>query len=421
MLRVIVFLLLFFAQVGFLVGLDIYAYQAVRALAAPRWVRRLYWVFHGLVYAVNAGLYLLRPLGTSLPTPTVFAILTGFLLLYLPKLLMAALLLAEDLLRLLRRLARGLRSWLAVRRHWPEPARPPLARWRPVSWLALLAAVVLFGLMVDGVVRGRDNFTVRHVTLNLPNLPPAFDGLTITQISDLHVGSFANGAELAKGIDLAAAQKSDLVLMTGDLVNGKADELEGRLDILGRIRAPLGVYAVLGNHDFGTYNRWPRPEDQEANFQRILAAYPRLGWRLLRNEHVVLTRGDDRLALLGVDNWSRRFGPSHGDLEAACRGVDGVACRLLMSHDPSHWDAEIRPKHPEIVVTFSGHTHAGQFGIERPGFRWSPAEWFYVEWAGLYQEGSQYLYVNRGLGFIGLMGRVGIPPEITVFTLHRSK
>lgn len=420
MLRFFAFVILFLLQVGLLVGLDAYFYQAVRTLTARPWARRLYWGLHGAVYLLNLALYLMRPLGVTLPTLAMFAILTGFLMLYVPKLPGVALLFAEDLLRLLRRAGRKLRAWSSARRHLAQPARAPVARWKIVSLAAAAAALLVFVLMADGVVRGRDSFTVRRETLVLPHLPPAFDGLTITQLSDLHVGSFHNGAELARGIDLAAAQKSDLVLFTGDLVNVRADELDGRMDLLRRIRAPLGVFAVLGNHDYGTYYRWPSEAAHQENFRRLEAAYPALGWRLLKNEHVILRRGADRIALLGVENWSRGFGPSRGDLAAAARGTEGVPVKLLLAHDPNQWDAEVRPKHPDIDVTFSGHTHAGQFGIERPAWRWSPAHLFYEEWAGLYRKGDQYLYVNRGFGFVGLLGRVGIPPEITVFTLRRK-
>jgi hypothetical protein len=371
MLRFIAFAILFLIQVGFLVGLDIYFYQAVRTLTRRPWARRFYWALHAAIYLANVGLYLVRPLGVTLSTRTVFTILTVFLMFYVPKLPGVALLLVEDLFRLLRRAGRKLRAWSSARRH-------------------------------------------------LPDLPPAFDGMTITQLSDLHVGSFHNGAEFARGIDLAAAQKSDLVLVTGDLVNVRADELDGRMDVLRRIRAPLGVYAVLGNHDYGTYTRWPSPGARTDNFRRLEAAYLELGWRLLKNEHVILRRGADRMAILGVENWSRNHGPSRGDLDAAARGTGGVPVKLLLSHDPTHWGAEVRPKHPGIDVTFSGHTHAGQFGIERPIWRWSPAQLFYDEWAGLYRKGGQYLYVSRGFGFVGLLGRVGIPPEITVFTLRRK-
>jgi len=177
---------------------------------------------------------------------------------------------------------------------------------------------------------------------------------------------------------------------------------------------------VLGNHDYGTYTRWPSPGARTDNFRRLEAAYLELGWRLLKNEHVILRRGADRMAILGVENWSRNHGPSRGNLDAAARGTGGVPVKLLLSHDPTHWGAEVRLKHPGIDVTFSGHTHAGQFGIERPIWRWSPAQLFYDEWAGLYRKGGQYLYVSRGFGFVGLLGRVGIPPEITVFTLRRK-
>ena len=217
---------------------------------------------------------------------------------------------------------------------------------------------------------------------------------------------------------MVLAEKPDLILFTGDLVNDLATEMEDYMDVFERIRAPMGVYSTLGNHDYGDYVWWNSPEEKAANLERVKQIHGELGWRLMMNEHVALERGGDKIALLGIENWSAkaRF-PRHGKMNLAYPGSEKYAFKILMSHDPSHWDAEVRPKYPDIDLTLAGHTHGFQFGVEVPGFRWSPVQYVYDQWAGLYESGKQKLYVNRGYGFIGYPGRVGILPEITVIEL----
>jgi predicted MPP superfamily phosphohydrolase len=279
------------------------------------------------------------------------------------------------------------------------------------------------GTLFTSLVHGFSNkykYQVRKIPLSLPNLPAGFRGLKVVQLSDIHSGSFDNKEAVLKGVERIMEEKPDLVLFTGDLVNNSADEMDDFIDVFNRIQAPLGVYSVLGNHDYGDYMQWDSDDLKKANLARLKAVHADLGWKLLLNEHVELERNGDRIALLGVENWSAKAGfPQYGDMARAHAGTSAYPFKILMSHDPSHWKAEVCEKYPDIDLCLSGHTHGMQFGVEIPGLKWSPVQYMYREWAGLYErEGSrQQLYVNRGFGFIGYPGRVGILPEITVFTL----
>ena len=215
------------------------------------------------------------------------------------------------------------------------------------------------------------------------------------------------------------AEKADLIIFSGDLVNNQATEMENYMDVFSKVKAPMGVYSTFGNHDYGDYVSWPIDGvTKEQNLKDLAKVHAGLGWRLLMNEHVALEKNGEEIALIGIENWSNkaRF-PKYGDMAKACAGTEKYAFKMLISHDPSHWDAQVRPQYSDIDLMFSGHTHGMQFGIEIPGFKWSPVQYVYKEWAGLYEEAKQKLYVNRGFGFIGYPGRVGILPEITVIEL----
>jgi predicted MPP superfamily phosphohydrolase len=249
-------------------------------------------------------------------------------------------------------------------------------------------------------------------------LPQAFRNLRIVQISDIHSGSFNNKKGVLRGVEKALKLKPDVILFTGDLVNNKADEMEHYMDVFNQLKAPMGVYSTLGNHDYGDYEQWGSKEEKAANLERLKQVHGELGWKLLMNEHVVFERNGDKIALLGIENWSAkaRF-PKYGKMNEAYAGTENIPFKILMSHDPSHWDAEVIPKYADVDLMLSGHTHGMQFGIELPWFKWSPVQYVYKQWAGLYEEGRQKLYVNRGFGFIGYPGRVGILPEITLIEL----
>lgn len=284
-------------------------------------------------------------------------------------------------------------------------------------------ALILGGTVLGGIVygvRNRYNYRVRRIQIAFKNLPSAFKGMKIVQISDIHSGSFDSHHAVERGVQKVIDEKPDLVLFTGDLVNNKADEIQPYTDIFSRISAPLGVYSTLGNHDYGDYVQWPSAEAKVKNLEWLKQTHGKMGWRLLMNEHVVLQKGEDKIALIGIENWGAKAGfPKYGKMDLAYAGLPekNIPFKILLSHDPSHWDAQVRTEYSDVDLTLSGHTHGMQMGVEIPGLKWSPVQYIYKKWAGLYKEGEQYLYVNRGFGFLGYPGRLGILPEITVIEL----
>lgn len=286
-----------------------------------------------------------------------------------------------------------------------------------LSWLGIGAGTTLFGSLLYGF-SNKYNYQVKRVPLAFDNLPKSFKGLKILQVSDIHSGSFTNKQAVLRGVEMALQQQPDIILFTGDLVNDRATEMEPYMDVFSRLKAPMGVYSTLGNHDYGDYVQWDSLAAKKANLEDLKKVHAALGWRLLMNEHVVLEKNGEQIALIGIENWGAkaRF-PKYGRMDLAYPGAEKYPFKILMSHDPSHWDAEVKPKYSDIDLTLSGHTHGMQFGVELPGFKWSPVEYVYREWAGLYETGKQKIYVNRGFGFIGYPGRVGILPEITLIEL----
>ena len=290
-----------------------------------------------------------------------------------------------------------------------------------LSWLGIAAGSTLFGSLVYGF-SNKYNYQVKRLKLSFDNLPLSFNHLKIVHFSDVHAGSFTNKKAVEHGVEKIMAQNADLIIFSGDLVNNMTTEMEPYMEIFSRIKAPMGVYSTLGNHDYGDYVSWPvNGISKEQNLRDLARVHAKLGWKLLMNEHVALEKNGEEIALIGIENWSSkaRF-PKYGDMAKAYAGTEKYPFKLLISHDPSHWDAQVIPHYNDIDLMFSGHTHGMQFGIEIPGFKWSPVQYVYKKWAGLYEEGKQKLYVNRGFGFIGYPGRVGILPEITVIELNTA-
>jgi len=396
--------------------LDLYVFQAIKAVsqaASPR-VRSTiyigYWVVSILGLLILSFLpYVYRRF--SWMQGYAFFILIG---LYLAKVLTAVFLLLDDFRRVIQ--------WIAGRllaASGPAQVAPADGVSRSVfmSWLGLGLGAGLYTSLLYGF-SNKYRYRVRRVRLAFDNLPVSFQGLKIVQLSDIHSGSLKDPAAVRRGVDMAMAEKPDLVLFTGDLVNDIALEVGEYQAIFGCLDAPMGVFSTLGNHDYGDYAWWENGEAKKANLDHLMRIQAEMGWRLLMNEHVVLERGGEQIALIGIENWSAkaRF-PKYGKLDEAYAGAEKYPFKILMSHDPSHWDAQVRKEYPDIDLTLSGHTHGMQFGLELPGFKWSPVQYVYKEWAGLYEAGRQKLYVNRGFGFIGYPGRVGIMPEITVIEL----
>lgn len=285
---------------------------------------------------------------------------------------------------------------------------------------AIVVGGTFFTTLVWGMIRTAYNVMITHSTIRINHLPKSFDGFKIVQISDLHLGSFANTSPVENMVKLINEQNPDIVLFTGDLVNDRSIEAKKYIPILSKIKTKYGIFSSLGNHDYGDYVEWPDEASKAKNLQDLKETHAEIGWKLLLNENHIIEINNEKIAILGVENWGHKLHfPKYGKIDNALKGVEDIPTKLLLSHDPSHWDFEISEKYKEIDVTFAGHTHGFQFGIEIPALKikWSPSQYIYPHWAGLYEKGKQYLYVNRGMGFLGYYGRVGIQPEITVINL----
>ena len=406
---------------GMLLAFDIYTFQAVRTLTkhispeARRGVYIFYWSF--TVLSLVAVLFVTR-FYTNPDWAVARAYAAGFFMANLIFKLVAALFMtADDLRRFLFVLA----LLLGKATGSETLTGLPLSRSEFMAKAALLVAAVPAVGMLYGVARGGHRYQVRKTRLPLAKLPAAFEGLKIVHISDIHSGSFFSRAGVQKGVDLIMAQKPDVIFFTGDLVNNAATEIEPFIEIFKQVTAPMGVFSTLGNHDYGDYVIWETPEAKTANLRRLMDNHARLGWDLLMDEHRWLERGGERIALLGVQNWAGRGNfPKKGNLAKAYAGTEASPVKILLSHDPSHWRVQVTEQYKDIDLMLAGHTHGMQFGIESKFFRWSPVQYVYEQWAGLYTHASQHLYVNRGFGFIGYPGRFGIWPEITVIELVRG-
>jgi predicted MPP superfamily phosphohydrolase len=402
--------------------MDLYVFQAIKLVshaASQRTkliVYSIYWVLSiGTLLLLILLPYLNYEAWPKAVRTYLFAIVVG---LFFAKMIAVAFFLIDDIRRALQ--------WVGTKifsRNKPGGASGDgISRSIFMSWLGLAAGGTLFGSLVYGF-SNKYHYKIRRLKLAFDNLPPAFKGLKIVQLSDIHSGSFTDKEAVHKGIEKVLEEKPDLILFTGDLVNDRAVEMLDYMDVFNRLKAPMGVYSTLGNHDYGDYYYGHQPVgdkaiEKAANLDRLKAVHGELGWKLLLDEHVVLEKDGQQVALMGVQNISgkARF-HSYGDMGKAYHGADKYAFKILMSHDPSHWEHEVTSKYPDVDLMLAGHTHGMQFGIEVPGFKWSPVQYVYKQWAGLYETGKQKLYVNRGFGFIGYPGRVGILPEITVIEL----
>ena len=344
-------------------------------------------------------------------------IMSCFLVLAICKLFGISFLLIDDVIRLFR----WIFSYFKLAPQEAVEVSHRISRLKFMSQLAITFTVIPAIGFLYGMVRGAYKYRVHKVKVPSPNIPEAFNGFKIVQLSDIHTGSFMDNSALNKAFDIVMQQNADLILFTGDLVNNETKETFGFEEVYARLKAPHGVYSVLGNHDYGDYMSWDSPEAKKKNLEDLKQVHASAGWRLLMNEHVALEKDGQKIALLGIENWGAKMNfPQYGRMDLAYKGAENYPYKILMSHDPSHWEKEVQPKYPNIDLTLSGHTHGMQLGIEIPGLKWSPAKWVYKQWAGLYKQDNQFLYVNRGLGFLGYPGRLGIWPEITVIELQRT-
>lgn len=409
----------------FLFLIDLYVFQAVRMVSrnlAPstqRFIEYAFWIFFASVGAVVVLTWFTDFYAWNNVVRTyLIAVIIGV---YISKVVVVLFLLIDDFFRLCRWVYSWVGIWLSSAPIGEAAEQVAISRQGFLSRLGLVMAAVPFFTLLYGMMGNVYRFKVRQVRIPFPNLPAGFDGVRIAQFSDFHIGSFLDTEKVKVAVDMIMAQKADMILFTGDLVNDHASETETYLKELASLKAPLGVFSVLGNHDYGDYVQWDTPEQKVQNLNRLKEVQHLSGWDLLNNEHRVIARNGDTINLVGIENWSNfgRF-PKYGDMQKATAGMPDSSFNLLMSHDPSHWRAQVLPTYKKIDLMLSGHTHGMQFGIDIPSWRWSPVKYFYPEWADLYAEGAQKLYVNRGLGFIGYPGRVGILPEITVFTLVKA-
>ncbi|MDB5022779.1 MAG: metallophosphoesterase [Mucilaginibacter sp.] len=345
------------------------------------------------------------------------AIMLGFFLLAIAKVLFLPFILTDDLRRLVLWLNK--KSKKKSEPHQPGPYDIPRSEF--LMKAGLLAGSIPLAGLAYGTISGVYDYRVKHRKLYLPNLPSAFDGIKLGQISDIHSGSFYNKRAVAGGVEMLLNEKPDFIFFTGDLVNSRTNEMYGYQDIFSKIKAPLGVYSSLGNHDYGDYANWPNKAAKQKNLDDLIATHKNMGWDLLMNTNRRLKVGGEEIGILGVENWGSlsRF-PKRGRLDLAVKNTDDLPVKLLLSHDPSHWRAQVLPHYPQIDAMFAGHTHGMQFGIQTEYFQWSPVQYIYKEWAGLYHQGNQQLYVNVGYGFLGYPGRLGMLPEITIFELKAS-
>ena len=393
--------------------IEFYAYQAFRTLIKLRWVLVAYQVISVLLLAfiIYSFMQFDRSVGQTKYTMFTMGLM---LLVYVPKIVITLILFGEDIFRI----GASLLNYFMY--NAPRKEMMPDRR-KFISQIALGLAAVPFLSLIYGIFEGKYNFKVFKQTIFFPDLPDAFDGFKITQISDVHSGSFDNPEKINYAIDLINQQESDMLLFTGDIVNTHAIEMNPWLKTFNRIKEyKYGKFSVLGNHDYGEYVTWPSEKQKDENFQAIKSLYGQIGFKLLLNEHTYIQKGEDKIALIGVENWGVNFKKA-GDLNKASQNVHQDDFKVLMSHDPSHWDAEIKEHPKNFHLTLSGHTHGMQFGIEIPGyFKWSLAQYIYKQWAGLYENVGRYVYVNRGFGFHAYPGRVGIMPEITVVELKKG-
>lgn len=391
---------------GILFALEFYVYQALKTVTNNNYIRIAYWVVTISVY-----LFFIYEVfnfnRTDRDNSRVQLVASIFLIFLLPKLLIIFFLLLEDL-------GRGV-NYIVQSFGTGENYLPDRRKFLSVAGLG--AAALLSGLFLDGIIFGKYRHAVRKVKLKIAGLPNSFKGYRIIQISDVHAGSFLNPAKLQTAFDMINEQKPDLILFTGDMVNNYASEFEPFVEMFKSLESKDGKFSVLGNHDYGEYGAWESAQQKAQNIPDLIRLQKEAGFEMLINEHRIIEKNGEKLYLLGVENWGEKPFPQHGDLDKASQGIPYESAKILMSHDPTHFDYIVKDHPSNVQLTLSGHTHGMQFGLDLKNVRWSPAQFRYKKWADLYESNGKYLYVNRGFGVIGYPGRVGIDPEITLFEL----
>ena len=409
----------FFIFIAIWLLVDLYVFQAMKTVfTGPKavYVNYAYWLFDIvlmviIIYVGASGKMAGGP-------PKGGSYIMGLAILSLaPKIIVTPFLLIEDIVRLIQG------GYVGIQKMRHAVGSEDLHMWgrrKFVSQIALGVAAIPFVGTAWGMIKGKYDYRVHKVKIAFKDLPDAFHGFKITQLSDIHSGSLDDVAAVRRGIELANAQKSDILVFTGDLVNNVATEMDPWIEHFSQLDAPHGKFSILGNHDYGDYVQWPSEEAKAKNLQDLKDVHGKIGFRLLLNESLHLEKDGEKIALIGVENWGKRGFVKHGDLDKAIAPIEDSTFKVLLSHDPSHWEAVTIPHPKKVHLTLAGHTHGMQFGIEIPGIKWSPVKYIYPQWAGLYPKNDQHIYVNRGFGFLGFPGRVGILPEITVIELVKG-
>ena len=400
--------------------MDTYVYFALRKSIK----KSRFEVFYNVAYFIAVtlgyiGLYLMYTDFTLKPLVADFTnnLFIGFFFsFFVFKLFLIVFFLFEDLFRFLKILFIAVFNIIRIKK---RAVKAP-GRRNFIRQIGLTVAAIPFTSMIYGVAKGKYDFRVNHMPLSFKNLPKAFHGFKIVQISDIHSGSFDSREAIIEGVNLINEQNADMIMFTGDLVNNDSREIEPFIDDFKKLEAKNGVYSILGNHDYGDYKQWDSEAEKDQNFELILEYHKKMNFQLLNNQNAVISKEGQDIGIFGVENWGNTPFPQKGDLDTALSGIENIPFKILMSHDPTHWAKKVVPHQTHFDLTLSGHTHGMQFGVEIPGFKWSPIKYIYPQWAGLYQEAQQYLYVNRGFGFLGFPGRAGIRPEITVIELHHQ-
>lgn len=410
-------------SLALIVLIDLYSWQALKTLLRNRSARiislakQIHFGIGFIVIAMLLSSFIFIALEKNQTYRVYFQ--SSVFIIYISKLFACLLLLGDDI-------RRGI-LWLKKRMHQTkkkhhaphnQPVSQGITRAQFLSQAGTITSGIPLILLSKGIFKGAYDYRIHRVPLSLPNAPAAFKGLKIVQLSDIHTGSLLNEDAVKRGVDMAMAEKPDVIFFTGDLVNVETTEAYRYADMFRDLKAPMGTFSIFGNHDYGDYIQWESKEAKQKNLDDLAKLHGDMGWHLMRNEHVTLDKNGQRIALIGVENWGShgRF-QRIGDIEKATKNIPDVPVKLLLSHDPSHFDSIISNFHQDIDVTFSGHTHGFQFGFEWGKYRWSPSQYIYPHWAGMYEVGRSRLYVNRGFGFLGYPGRVGIMPEITVFEI----
>ncbi len=413
----------FISIVGILfVTMDWYVFQAVRYLVdeiAGSWKKVFYVLYWSVTFFCIAGLLYYNLGGKNDISREMRTLIFSVVFInFFSKIFGVIFLMIDDAGRAVRWVSQQFIS--APNEVASSEATSGISRSEFLVKTSIIATAVPALTMGYGILSGAYNYRVRRETVYLKNLPASFDGLRIAQLSDIHSGSFFNKTAVQGGVDLLLSEKPDVVFFTGDLVNDQADEMKDYQPIFSKVSAPLGVYSTLGNHDYGDYTRWASPEAKRKNLQHLIRVHKQMGWDLLMNECRFLEQGNDKIAILGIENWGTGGFAQYGRLDLAYQKTEDAPVKLLLSHDPSHWDAQVRQQYQDIDLMFAGHTHGMQFGIEVGDFKWSPVQYRYKQWAGLYKLGEQHLYVNRGFGFLVFPGRIGILPEIAIIELKKG-